>query len=171
MLLSRPFCGNLPRTISLHACCLPFALDSAYNGVTTLVLPAFLRVNASSVHLFHGSTIWHYYLTQPSPLLIGPALPFDLHCAYLAVMLGRDILNCCFITEIWTSTVLSCAGHEELHFLYSFISQLCHGLHPPDQVDPYVSMIRSRNLLGDTSTSSIECDSPGHHGGLSARAP
>ena len=75
MLLSRPFCGNLPRTMSFHACCLPFALDSAYNGITTLVLPAFLRVNASSIHLFHGSTPWHYYLTQPFSLLEGPTLP------------------------------------------------------------------------------------------------
>ena len=65
-------------------------------------------------------------------------------------MLGRDILNCCFITAVGTSTVLSCAGHKELHLLYSFIGQLCHnlGLDPPDQVDPYISMISSRNFLG-----------------------
>jgi hypothetical protein len=151
----------LPRIIYRGA---RVACPSHYNGVTTLVLPTFLRVNASSVPLFHGSASWHYYLTQAVPLLTGPALPFD--GAYLAAMHGRDILSCCFITAVWTSTVLSCAGHKGLRFLYSFIGQICHGLglHPPDQVDPYVSMISSRNLLGNPSTSSMECDCPGHHG-------
>ena len=118
------------------ACFLLFVLDNAYNGVTTLVLPAFLPVNASSVSLFYGSAPWRYYLSQALPLLTGSALPFDLHGTYLAVMHGPRHLKLLFYTAR-TSTLLSFSGHKELCFLYSFTGQICHSLsfHPSDQVD------------------------------------
>ncbi|KAI0280018.1 glycosyltransferase family 22 protein [Russula aff. rugulosa BPL654] len=95
------------------ACFLLFTLDSAYNGIPTLTLLTFLRVNASSVSLFYGSAPWHYYLTQALPLLAGPTLPFVLHGAYLAFMNGPRHLKLLLYTTVWTGAVFSCAGHKE----------------------------------------------------------
>lgn len=103
------------------ACCLLFALDSAYNGVPTLTLLAFLRVNASSVSLFYGSAPWHYYLTQALPLLAGPALPFVLHGAYLVLMHGPRHLQLLLYTVVWTGAAFSCIGHKEWRFLHPLV--------------------------------------------------
>ncbi|KAI0279976.1 hypothetical protein BGY98DRAFT_965900 [Russula aff. rugulosa BPL654] len=62
-------CAFITDTISIaySVCCPLFALDSTYNGVTTLVLPTFLRVSASSVPLLNRFAPWHYRLTQALP--------------------------------------------------------------------------------------------------------
>jgi GPI mannosyltransferase 3 len=103
------------------ACFLLFTLDSTYNGIPTLTLLTFLRVNTSSVSLFYGSAPWHYYLTQALPLLAGPALPFVLHGAYLAFMNGPRHLKLLLYTVVWTGAVFSCAGHKEWRFLHPLL--------------------------------------------------
>lgn len=103
------------------ACCLLFTLDSMYNGIPTLTLLTFLRVNASSVSLFYGSAPWHYYLTQAFPLLTGPALPFVLHGACLAFVNGPRHLKLLLYTTVWTSAVFSCIGHKEWRFLHPLL--------------------------------------------------
>lgn len=88
---SRPFFGNLPRTIQHAIACFYhryhlysvylwvyltlFALDSAYNGIMTmtLVLPTFLPVNASSVPLSSMDPHLGINLTRVLPLMTGPA--------------------------------------------------------------------------------------------------
>jgi phosphatidylinositol glycan class B len=92
-----------------------------YNGVPTLTLLGFLRVNTSSVSLFYGSTPWHYYLVQALPLLTGPALPFFLHGAYLAFTQGTAPLKLLLYTVIWTGAVFSFAGHKEWRFLHPLV--------------------------------------------------
>jgi phosphatidylinositol glycan class B len=98
-----------------------FAIDSAYNGAPTLTPLTFLRVNASSVSLFYGSAPWHYYLIQALPLLAGPALPFVLHGAYLAVTQGPRQLKLLLYIVVWTGAVFSCAGHKEWRFLHPLV--------------------------------------------------
>jgi phosphatidylinositol glycan class B len=115
------------------ACCLLFTLDSAFNGVPTLTLLTFLRVNASSVSLFYGSAPWHYYLTQALPLLAGPALPFVLHGAYLAFMHGPRHLKLLLYTVAWTTAVFSCIGHKEWRFLHPLV--------------PVMHLLAARSLL------------------------
>ena len=92
-----------------------------YNGTPSLTLLGFLRVNASSVSLFYGSTPWHYYLVQALPLLAGPALPFVLHGAYLASRQGTRPLKLLLYTVIWTGVVFSFAGHKEWRFLHPLV--------------------------------------------------
>ena len=92
-----------------------------YNGTPSLTLLGFLRVNASSVSLFYGSTPWHYYLIQALPLLAGPALPFVLHGAYLASTQGTRPLKLLLYTVIWTGVVFSFAGHKEWRFLHPLV--------------------------------------------------
>ncbi len=92
-----------------------------YNGTPTLTPLNFLRVNASSVSLFYGSAPWHYYLVQALPLLAGPALPFVLHGAYLALTQGTRSLKLLLYTVIWTGAVFSFAGHKEWRFLHPLV--------------------------------------------------
>ncbi|KAH9986341.1 glycosyltransferase family 22 protein [Russula compacta] len=118
--LLRAFITDAISTVCV-ACCILFALDSAYNGTPTLTALTFLRVNASSVSLFYGSASWHYYLTQALPLLAGPALPFALHGAYIAFTQGPPHLKLLLYTAVWTSTIFSCAGHKEWRFLHPLV--------------------------------------------------
>ncbi len=101
--------------------CLLFTFDSMYNGTPTLTPLNFLRINASSVSLFYGSAPWHYYLVQALPLLAGPALPFVLHGAYLAVTQGTRPLKLLLYTVIWTGAVFSFVGHKEWRFLHPLV--------------------------------------------------
>ena len=111
-------------THTCHRClalCLLFTLDSTYYGTPTLTPLTFLRVNASSISLFYGTAPWHYYLSQALPLLVGPALPFVLHGAYLAFTQGPCPLKFLLYTVVWTSAVFSCAGHKEWRFLHPLV--------------------------------------------------
>ena len=92
-----------------------------YNGTPSLTLLDFICVNASSVSLFYGSAPWHYYLVQALPLLAGPALPFVLHGAYLALTQGTRPLKLLLYTVIWTGVVFSFAGHKEWRFLHPLV--------------------------------------------------
>ncbi|KAH9053301.1 Alg9-like mannosyltransferase family-domain-containing protein [Lactarius vividus] len=98
-----------------------FTLDSMYYGTPTFTPLNFLRVNASSVSLFYGSAPWHYYLVQALPLLAGPALPFVLHGAYLALTQGTRPLKLLLYTVIWNGVVFSFAGHKEWRFLHPLV--------------------------------------------------
>jgi GPI mannosyltransferase 3 len=103
------------------ALCLLFTLDSTYYGTPTLTPLTFLRINISPISLFYGTAAWHYYLSQALPLLVGPALPFVLHGAYLAFTLGPRPLKLLLYTVMWTSAVFSCAGHKEWRFLHPLV--------------------------------------------------
>ena len=92
-----------------------------YNGVPTLTLLGFLRVNTSSVSLFYGSAPWHYYLVQALPILAGPTLPFLLHGAYLAFTQGTPPLKLLLYTVIWTGAMFSLVGHKEWRFLHPLV--------------------------------------------------
>ncbi|KAI0298890.1 glycosyltransferase family 22 protein [Russula brevipes] len=118
--LLRAFIADTLSTVCV-AFSLLFAIDSAYNRAPTFTPLTFLRVNASSVSLFYGSAPWHYYLTQALPLLAGPALPFVLHGAYLAVTQGLRQLKLLLYIVVWTGAVFSCAGHKEWRFLHPLV--------------------------------------------------
>ncbi|KAH9959528.1 Alg9-like mannosyltransferase family-domain-containing protein [Lactifluus volemus] len=90
-------------SIASLALCLLFTLDSIYYSRPTLTPLTFLRVNASSTSLFYGTAAWHYYLSQALPLLVGPALPFVLHGAYLAFTQGTRPLKLLLYTVVWTT--------------------------------------------------------------------
>ncbi|KAG1903746.1 glycosyltransferase family 22 protein, partial [Suillus fuscotomentosus] len=101
-----------------------FALDSAFYGRPALSLLNFLRVNASPVSLFYGSSPWHYYLSQALPILCSTSLPFVLHGMLLAVKNDekkpKTMLGCIF----WTLTVFSFVGHKEWRFLHPLLPML-----------------------------------------------
>ncbi|KAG2041838.1 glycosyltransferase family 22 protein [Suillus americanus] len=101
-----------------------FALDSAFYGGPTLSLLNFLRVNASPVSLFYGSSSWHYYLSQALPILSSTSLPFVLHGMYLAVKNDEKKLKTMLGCIVWTLTVFSFVGHKEWRFLHPLLPML-----------------------------------------------
>ncbi|KAH8981026.1 Alg9-like mannosyltransferase family-domain-containing protein [Lactarius akahatsu] len=122
-----------------------FTFDSMYSGAPTLTPLNFLRVNASSVSLFYGSAPWHYYLVQALPLLAGPALPFVLHGAYLALTQGPRPLKLLLHTVIWTGAVFSFAGHKEWRFLHPLV--------------PAMHILAARSLVSLYDRASPPCSS------------
>ncbi|KAG1821654.1 glycosyltransferase family 22 protein [Suillus subaureus] len=101
-----------------------FALDSAFYGRPTLSLLNFLRVNASPVSLFYGSSSWHYYLSQALPILSSTSLPFVLHNMHLAVENDEKRLKTMLGCIVWTLTVFSFVGHKESRFLHPLLPML-----------------------------------------------
>lgn len=101
-----------------------FALDSAFYGKPTLSLLNFLRVNASAVSLFYGSSPWHYYLSQALPILCSTSLPFVLHGMHLAMQNNEKNLKTMFGCIFWTLAVFSFVGHKEWRFLHPLLPML-----------------------------------------------
>lgn len=101
-----------------------FVLDSAFYGKPTLSLLNFLRVNASPVSLFYGSSPWHYYLSQALPILCSTSLPFVLHGMHLAVQNNEKNLKTMFGCIFWTLAVFSFVGHKEWRFLHPLLPML-----------------------------------------------
>ncbi|KAG1826924.1 glycosyltransferase family 22 protein [Suillus subaureus] len=101
-----------------------FALDSAFYGRPTLSLYNFLRVNASPVSLFYGSSSWHYYLSQALPILSSTSLPFVLHGMHLAVKNDEKKLKTMLGCIVLTLTVFSFVGHKEWRFLHPLLPML-----------------------------------------------
>lgn len=101
-----------------------FVLDSAFYGKPTLSLLNFLRVNASPVSLFYGSSPWHYYLSQALPILCSTSLPFVLHGMHLAVQNNEKNLKTMFGCIFWTLVVFSLVGHKEWRFLHPLLPML-----------------------------------------------
>lgn len=101
-----------------------FALDSAFYGRPTLSLLNFLRVNASPVSLFYGSSPWHYYISQALPILCSTSLPFVLHGMHLAVKNNEKNLKIMFGCIFWTLAVFSSVGHKEWRFLHPLLPML-----------------------------------------------
>ncbi|KAG6837257.1 hypothetical protein H0H93_012262 [Arthromyces matolae] len=85
----------------------------------------FFYTNFSSVSLFYGSNVWHYYLSQALPLLCTTALPFVLHGMWLALTdKHATALRNMFMTVIWTISVYSLAGHKEWRFIHPILPLL-----------------------------------------------
>lgn len=101
-----------------------FVLDSAFYGKPTLSLLNFLRVNASPVSLFYGSSPWYYYLSQALPILCSTSLPFVLHGMHLAVQNNEKNLKTMFGCIFWTLVVFSFVGHKEWRFLHPLLPML-----------------------------------------------
>ncbi|KAG0705079.1 glycosyltransferase family 22 protein [Suillus ampliporus] len=101
-----------------------FALDSTFYGRPTLSLLNFLRVNASPVSLFYGSSPWHYYLFQALPILCSTSLPFVLHGMRLAVKNDEIKLKTMLGCIVWTVTAFSFVGHKEWRFLHPLLPML-----------------------------------------------
>lgn len=101
-----------------------FVLDSAFYGKPTLSLLNFLRVNASPVSLFYGSSPWHYYVSQALPILCSTSLPFVLHGMHLAVQNDEKNLKTMFGCIFWTLAVFSFVGHKEWRFLHPLLPML-----------------------------------------------
>ncbi|KAG1877747.1 glycosyltransferase family 22 protein [Suillus subalutaceus] len=100
----------------------------------------FLRVNASPVSLFYGSSSWHYYLSQALPILSSTSLPFALHGMHLATMLG------CIA---WTLAVFSFVGHKEWRFLHPLLPML-HIFASSANADVKVSREKRKNVIPKT---------------------
>ncbi|KAF8844880.1 hypothetical protein BDN67DRAFT_942333 [Paxillus ammoniavirescens] len=98
-----------------------FALDTWFYGRPTLTLFNFLRVNASPVSLFYGSSPWHYYLSQALPILCTTTLPFVLHGLWLAFREDEAKLRIMAGCIGWTVFVYSLMGHKEWRFLHPLL--------------------------------------------------
>ncbi|KNZ79328.1 GPI mannosyltransferase 3 [Termitomyces sp. J132] len=105
--------------------CSLFLLDSLYYQKPTSTPFNFLLTNLSSVSLFYGSNVWHYYLTQALPILCTTALPFVLHGMWLVVfdkhaVALRNMLYC----VLWSICIYSFAGHKEWRFIHPILPLL-----------------------------------------------
>ncbi|KIL00916.1 glycosyltransferase family 22 protein [Paxillus rubicundulus Ve08.2h10] len=98
-----------------------FALDTWFYGRPTLTLLNFLRVNASPVSSFYGSSPWHYYLSQALPILCTTTLPFVLHGLWLAFREDEAKLRILAGCIGWTVFVYSLMGHKEWRFLHPLL--------------------------------------------------
>ncbi len=98
---------------------LSFALDMNYYSRGTLTPLNFLRTNLSSVSLFYGTSPWHYYLSQATPILCTTSLPFVLHGAWLATNPAPSTL----ILQVlaWTISIYSLSGHKEWRFIHPLL--------------------------------------------------
>lgn len=123
-------------------------LDSAFYGKLTLTPLSFLATNASAVSLFYGNAVWHYYLTQAIPILLGPALPFFIVGAWRAMKQRDSSSMQALALIIWSITIYSCLGHKEWRFLHPILPVM-HVLAAKYVVDAYHSnpLIRSRSGL------------------------
>ncbi|KAH7889562.1 glycosyltransferase family 22 protein [Phlebopus sp. FC_14] len=101
-----------------------FTLDTCFYGKPTLTLVNFLRVNASPVSLFYGSSPWHYYLSQALPILCTTSLPFALHGVYVAFKYNEAKVKALVGCIGWTITVYSFMGHKEWRFLHPLLPML-----------------------------------------------
>ncbi|KAL4067708.1 glycosyltransferase family 22 protein [Scleroderma citrinum] len=111
-------------TIGFTVLALIFALDTAFYGQPTLTLWNFLRVNASSVSSFYGSSPWHYYFSQALPVLCTTSLPFVLHGCYLLAKHGEVKLKILAGCVGWTIAIYSLLGHKEWRFLHPVLPML-----------------------------------------------
>lgn len=68
--------------------------------------------------LFYGSSPWHYYVTQATPILLFASLPWSLPALMDAARgrLGRNGFLLAGLL-IWTTGVYSLVGHKEWRFL------------------------------------------------------
>ncbi|KAF9227834.1 hypothetical protein BS17DRAFT_693434 [Gyrodon lividus] len=98
-----------------------FALDTWFYGKPTLTLLNFLRVNASPISLFYGSSPWHYYLSQAVPVLCMTTLPFVLHGLWLAFREDGAKLRVMAGCVGWCVFVYSFIGHKEWRFLHPLL--------------------------------------------------
>lgn len=103
---------------------LVFALDTAFYGQPTFTFWNFLRVNASPVSSFYGSSPWHYYFSQALPVLCTTSLPFVLHGCFLAVKKGEVKLTIIAGCIGWTMAIYSLLGHKEWRFLHPVLPML-----------------------------------------------
>ncbi|KIJ69063.1 glycosyltransferase family 22 protein [Hydnomerulius pinastri MD-312] len=101
-----------------------FALDTWFYGKPTLTLFNFLRVNASPVSLFYGSSPWHYYLSQALPILCTTSLPFVVHGLWLALKNGETKPRIMAGCIGWTMLVYSIMGHKEWRFIHPLLPMM-----------------------------------------------
>ncbi|KAF9246445.1 glycosyltransferase family 22 protein [Melanogaster broomeanus] len=101
-----------------------FAIDTWFYGRPTLTLFNFLRVNASPVSVFYGSSPWHYYLSQALPILCTTTLPFLLHGFWLVFREDRAKLRIMAGCVGWTVFVYSFVGHKEWRFLQPLLPMM-----------------------------------------------
>lgn len=103
---------------------LSIVLDTLFYGRPTLTVLNFLRVNASPVSSFYGSSPWHYYLLQAIPILCVTSLPFVLHGSLLAVKKNEAKLKILVGCVAWTIGIYSLLGHKEWRFLHPLLPML-----------------------------------------------
>ncbi|KAI6166935.1 glycosyltransferase family 22 protein [Pisolithus thermaeus] len=103
---------------------LSFVLDTLFYGRPTMTVLNFLRVNASPVSSFYGSSPWYYYLLQAIPILCVTSLPFVLHGSFLAVKKNEAKLKLLAGCVAWTIGVYSLLGHKEWRFLHPLLPML-----------------------------------------------
>ncbi|KAF9240062.1 glycosyltransferase family 22 protein [Melanogaster broomeanus] len=101
-----------------------FAIDTWFYGRPTLTLFNFLRVNASPVSVFYGSSPWHYYLSQALPILCTTTLPFLLHGLWLVFREDGAKLRIMAGCVGWTVSVYSFVGHKEWRFLQPLLPMM-----------------------------------------------
>ena len=104
-----------------------FIVDSLYYGKPTFTPLNFLRTNFSSVSLFYGMNVWHYYLTQAVPILCTTALPFTMHGIWTSLIsksLHDTALRTMLKTIVWVIGIYSLAGHKEWRFIHPILPLL-----------------------------------------------
>lgn len=101
-----------------------YMLDTWFYGRSTLTLMNFLRVNASPVSSFYGSSPWHYYFLQAFPILCTSALPFVLHGFWLAFAKHGSKLHIMAGCIGWTVFIYSLIGHKEWRFLHPLLPMM-----------------------------------------------
>lgn len=99
-------------------------LDTSFYGKPTLTPLNFLRVNASSISTFYGSSRWHYYFLQALPILCTTSLPFVLHGLFLSFRHGELKLQILAGCAVWTIVVYSLLEHKEWRFLHPVLPML-----------------------------------------------
>ncbi|QRW00444.1 glycosyltransferase family 22 protein [Ceratobasidium sp. AG-Ba] len=111
------------------------AVDSVYYGTLTLTPVSFLRTNVlSGIAHFYGVNVFHYYLTQGIPIVLGPALPFALHGVWKHVSSGpgqghssqarNPSLSILLAFVVWTLSIYSCLAHKEWRFIHPLLPVL-----------------------------------------------
>ncbi|EMD38465.1 glycosyltransferase family 22 protein [Gelatoporia subvermispora B] len=131
--------------ICLSTVTLLYALDSAYYGKATITPLSFLRINASAVSLFYGSSPWHYYISQAIPIMTMTALPYVLHGTWLALGPSGSVASKKLLGLIvWTICVYSMAGHKEWRFIHPLLP-LMHVVAAKSLVDLHRSVRSTRH--------------------------
>ncbi|KAF9053067.1 glycosyltransferase family 22 protein [Panaeolus papilionaceus] len=102
-------------------------LDSIYYKKIVITPLNFLKTNLSSVSIFYGSNVWHYYLSQALPILLTTALPFTLHGIWRTMnsKSARNVPETTMLHLItWTIAIYSLAGHKEWRFIHPLLPLL-----------------------------------------------
>lgn len=96
--------------------------------------------------LFYGNAVWHYYLTQALPILLGPALPFFIAGVWRTARERENRTLQALALIFWSTAVYSCLGHKEWRFLHPVLPVM-HVFAAKYIVDAYHSDMPVRSRL------------------------